>query len=215
MNTQLLKQYGKLKELNQRVKYISDIYYIGNDGYVYMNSLVEFIEKVGVLNDNVDISAYYNSLMLPNKTFGFTSKSKKRTMDASSTPEKISLFDTEDSNICLDIDLAEVPKEEISNHFNFYKNLDAILDNMSLNFIPFTDEQFDSIAKAKVVYLPYKNTFFTITKHIFMCVKKTDNLSYVVLDLVDADNPKKKYVLFRKDTKIMSIYTLSAFLCFD
>lgn len=212
MNDLLFKQYGKLKDFNQRLKYISDIYYIGNNGRIYMKSLIPFIEKFAVINDNIDISAYTSGLLLPNKTYEFTSKAKKSKLDANYYMDTIVLSDTTLDDVKIEINLVQEDTKPFS---AFYKNLDLILDNIKGPFIELSEDNLNRLITSEVVYIPYENTNFTITRNIFLCIKKTDSIEYKILDAIDPTNDIKKYVLFRKNTDLMSIYTLTAFACFE
>lgn len=211
MNEKLFKQYSKIKDINQRLKYISDIYYIGGNGYIYMKSLIPFIEKFAVVNDNIDIQAYSNSIILPNKAYGFTSIAKKSKLVADYYMDTIVLADSTDDSLKLEINLVQ---EESKPYKSFYKNIDLILNNISTPFITLEEENLRRLVSSEVVYIPYENTNFTITKNIFMSIKKTDSVDYKILDMVDPTNLMKKYVLFRKNTDLMTIYTLTAFICF-
>lgn len=208
----LVKQYGKLKDINQRLKYISDIYYIGNNGRIYMKSLIPFIEKFAIINENIDISAYKNSIFLPNKTYGFTSIAKKSKLSADFYIDKIILSDTNEDDVKLELNLVD---ENTKPYSTFYKNLDLILDGINGDYITLGEDNLQRLISSEVVYIPYINTNFTITKNIFMCIKKTDSIDYKILDAIDPLNEIKKYVLFRKSTDLMSIYTLTAFACFE
>ncbi len=212
MNDLLFKQYGKIKDVNQRLKYISDIYYIGNNRRIYMKSIIPFIEKFAVVNDNIDISAYAGSLLLPNKTYGFTSTAKKSKLDANYYMDTIVLSDTTLDDVKLAINLVQEDTKPFS---SFYKNLDLIIDNIKGPFITLSEDNLNKLITSEVVYIPYENTNFTITRNIFLCIKKTDSIDYKILDAIDPTNDIKKYVLFKKNTDLMTIYTLTAFACFE
>lgn len=226
---EIIKQYNSFRDINQRVKNISSLYYINDNGVILMESLVPFIEKVAIIKPDVNIDQFHNKIILPNQAFTFTSNALKSKLEADIVNRNIymeadvkkgSKLDTDKATLTihhleLDVKNIELIMSKLigDNGIPFYNNLSLIYDGISDGkFIRFSETEFNDIVNSKVSYI--SEAYFTITKHIFMSIKKSDSLSYQVLNHRDMENDKKRYVLFKKETDIMDIYTLTAFMVF-
>lgn len=226
---EIIKQYNNFRDINQKIKNISSLYYIHDSGYILMESLVPFIEKVAIIKPDVQIDQFYNKIILPNQTFAFTSNALKSKLEAELIDKNVymqadvkkgSKLDTDKATLTihhleLDVRNVELIMSKLigDTGIPFYNNLSLIYDGIrDSGFIEFSEIEFNDILNSKVSYI--SDSYFTITKHIFMSIKKNDSLSYRVLNHRDMDNDKKRYVLFKKETDIMDIYTLAAFMVF-
>lgn len=212
-NKELIKQFTKIKEVNQRLKYMSSLYLIEGN-IIGMQSLISFIEKIIILNEDIDISAYDKSIVLPNKFYDFYSKTKKKDLSISARNEKdiqgIEFKNTDDDTIFM----MNTVNNLNNNIIGFYKIPEIFKTIDNLSFTPLSESDNEDLMK-RAVYINHKNSQYTITKNIFPSLKKTDKISFVVLDLVDENNLDKIYIMFRKDIGIGFVYTLTAFLQFD
>lgn len=206
-----LKQFTKLKDANQRLKYVSSIYAI-DDQRIYMKSLVPFIEKILVLNNDIDISGYNNLMILPNQFYDFYSKTKKKSLEISYSLEELGsvvFTDNETENNYITNKIKNLSMTDL----DFYKNPKLFQSISNLSFIPLSEEDMERL-KTLAVYINHENYQYTITKNIFPSLKKTDLIEYCIMDEKDKDNPAKQYIMFRKNIGIGYIYTLTAFLQF-
>lgn len=212
-NKELIKQFTKIKEVNQRLKYMSSLYLIEGN-IIGMQSLISFIEKIIILNEDIDISAYDKSIVLPNKFYDFYSKTKKKDLSISARNEKdiqgIEFKNTDDDTIFMMNTVNNLNNDIVG----FYKIPEIFKTIDKLSFTPLSESDNEDLMK-RAVYINHKNSQYTITKNIFPSLKKTDKISFVVLDLVDENNLDKVYIMFRKDIVIGFVYTLTAFLQFD
>ena len=216
----LKTQFKALKEINQRLKNICDVYYISQTGKIYMHSLVPFIEKIAELDTPEDISLYSSIMYLPNQLFEFTKVAKSTKLLASETSDSINLGQ-EDSEEHITLNKIYVPNpdscesEIVSNVVipQMYHQLQKILINLhDYVFIDIGEEDTLDIINNQMISIADPSGYIALTKNLFPSIKKGDSLQYTILPMKDDRLKEKRYVLFKKKTSDMTIYTLCAYL---
>lgn len=206
----LKTQFNKLKDINQKLKLESDLYYIDRNKMIYLNSLVPFIEKVAILNDDIDIESYDDGLVLPNAFYEFYSKAKKTTMKISKETGQVIFDDKEKSDSYYVLHKVEPEKVPFK---NFYTRLDIILhfiDSTEDGFIDLDEEDNESIINSQPYFMDiYEGNTMVVTKNVFLSIKKGDQVSYKKLGKI-IKGKDSYYVLFRHRTSLMDIYILTA-----
>ena len=217
----LKKQYSELVKINQKLKNISSGYYISYDGMIYMKSLVPFVEKFIHLHNPEVINKIYGAMIMPNAFFDFTKKAKKTKLTILETESKIHFGqnDTDELvytiNIVNDDELIDKDyidakiKPEMYKRF-FELNSDKYIQYEDNNiFHPLTEEEVKSMANASVVYLNFNNTTLTLTKQLFLDIKKTDNFSIRRVCYEDIGKGKARvFYMIKQSTELYDIYTI-------
>lgn len=216
-------QYKSLVKINQRLKYISDVYYISYNNMIFMHSLVDFIEKIAVIKDSLNISSYRGIMYLPNQLFCFTKEAKVTKLTAAETTDKIILGQTDDDKATIELNkiyqFNDKLKEDdiISNNIipQMYSRLHTIIKDVDkYKFKDISPEIVLSIIDNNLASIVDEESgiLLSISKNIFHSIKKEDTLQYTILPLKDESLKNKSYVLYKKDTKEMTIYTIIAYL---
>ena len=218
----LKKQYSNLEKINQRLKNVCSGYYIGYDGIIYMKSIVGFVEKIAHLADPESIEKFKGCLILPNKFFEFSKKSKKTKLTITAT-EKGYYFGQDDTDeLKLEIPIQN-PIESIDQNYistkikpTMYKRFFEITDdekycvyedsgkftNLSLNDV-------EIIASANPLYINYQSSKLTITKHLMLDIKKTDllGISRISYQKIDQTSNRVFYML-KQECELFDTYTI-------
>lgn len=231
------KQFTNLYNLNQRLKHISDVYYISHAGELYMHSTVDFIEKYGKLN--IDVHAFSGCMVLPNRLFEFKKKLKVSKLRIFKYNDKYE-FHGQDDNV-LEINRL-IPHVPYDNELAYIEMVDNEKDLIRTSVIPklyrkyfeiiqvtnYGDKedineskfimdniQFENLGEdtVKALTLPDAVTIvnsgisFIITKNLFFDIKKEDELS-VSFDI--SHTPYKMYNVFKQSNALYDLYTLTA-----
>lgn len=231
------KQFTNLYELNQRLKLISDVYYISHANELYMHSTVDFIEKFGRLN--IDVHAFFGCMILPNKLFEFKKKLKMSKLRIFKFNDKYEFHD-QDGDI-LEINRL-IPHVSYDDESAFIALIEKEKELIRTNIIPkmyrkyfeiiplssskdksdiiksgtYEDNiHFENLGEenVKILLLPEAVTImnggisFIITKNIFFDIKKDDVLS-VSFDISHTEY--KMYNVFKQSNKHYQLYTLTA-----
>jgi len=226
------KDYVYLTEMNQRLKNMCEIYYISHSGVIYLKSLIPFIEKVAILNDNNSLKIYRGALCLPNKIFEFKKNTKKNNLVVVQTNNFIDHGQSDNSEISLRINIAVRHEEEYIKQEpafintkiipEYYTRYFEIIDKIGMNvdrldFIPFTDEMVDDIVSGKLVEISRPDVYIPITKQLLLDIKKGDSVWYTKLPysnrheptFVEGD-PEKAYIMLKNSNKFYTAYTMFA-----
>lgn len=215
------KQYSELHKINQRLKNISECYYISYDGTIYMKSSVPFVEKMIHLRYPEKINLFYGAMILPNQFFEYAKKAKKSKMTINQNDTSFEFGQEDDPEIYLGIHIVNmnanndeeyrkarvIPKmykrffELGGDEYTLYKDCG--------NFTRLTDEQMDAIVNANPVILLYNNASITLTKHLMLDIKKTDmiSISRNCYQRIDPRNCRVFYML-KNETDLYDCYTI-------
>lgn len=207
-----VSQFMTYKKLNQRLRLISDLYYIHNDGRVFLHSNLPFVERIITINNENDISSYYNTLGLPNTAFDFTKTARKTKLVVTETQNKIYMSDSERTEAQLELNRMEIT-DPITNLTDMYNHLDILLEYMDeSNYIMLNDSIASDIIDGTSIDINIDDYTFTVTKNIFPSLKGDDSLFINILPIKDTDNPSKTYVIFKEVNPLCTIHTLAAFM---
>ena len=221
--TELLKtQYKPLVKINQKLKNICDVYYISHKNVIFMHSLVDFVEKIGIVNEDIDISLYKGIMYLPNKFFEFTKEAKITKLTTKETNDTIDLGQTDDE-LSLTLNKLYIPNDNIREDDiinvdiipQMYSKIDLVLNNMDkCLFKSINESAVLDIVKNRIVTIfdEEAKILLSLSKNIFPSIKKEDSIQYAVLPIKDENLKNKSYILYREYTEEISIYTLCAYL---
>lgn len=216
----LKKTYNDLYALNQKLKLISEIYYIDPSGVVYMKSLVPFLESVVTLNYRDKFESFYHAAILPNKLFDFGKRVKKSKMKIEEIQDKegqrFQFYQTDFPDLTYTLKILSLEKEYIQKSFN-YKRMFEITDAKKYeiyedSFYPLDVSQVEDLVDSKFieVYLP-SGDMIPLTKHIFLDIKKTDYIQIRKVARQRIEGPDDVYRTFYiicHDTDLYTKYTL-------
>jgi len=217
-------QYKNLEAINKRLKYICDVFYISPHNTIYMHSIIPFIEKIAFINNNVDISEYTDIMYLPNTLFDFTKNAKKTKLSIINESNNIKLGQKDtDLELILNklnspSNITDIENQNIQKNIipKMYSKLNLFLNDLykinSLKFTSITSDEIELICSNNIINIKEESLILSLTKNLFQSIKKEDNLSYSVLSIIDEYYKNKKYVLYKKETDIITIYTLCAYL---
>lgn len=216
-----MTQFKNINAINQRLKLESSVYVLLEDRAIYLECLVPFIEKFGIVNDDLEIDKYLNCGYLPNEFFEFQKKSKKSKMICRETNDHIYLGQSDDNDIQLTLnkifrdELTDSTKEDYRvktiipkfyNHFNIFKNyIDGKYKKLDI---------VSDLVDGKCVNIDIEGKSIIFTKQLFPSLKKDDKLNMIIPPIVTEGQPNKKYILFKEENEFYTMYTLAAFMLF-
>ena len=203
------------------MKNISDGYYISHDGMIYMKSLVSFVEKFIHLSKPESINKLYGTMIMPNAFFDFTKNAKKTKLTILETEEKIHLGQVDNSDLQHTLNIVN-QDERIDKKFidvnikpKMYKrffdlNSDEYIQYEDNDvFHPLTTEEVESLLKSNVVYLDFNNTTLTLTKQLFLDIKKDDTFSIRRVCYMDIGNGKYRgFYMIQQSTDLYDSNTV-------
>lgn len=211
----LKKQYSYLAKMNQRIRYVSEAYYLSEDGVVYSKSLVPFLEKIIKLEDPENLSEFYGALVMPNAFFDFTKNAKKTKLTIEEKKkdnfiEQIIFGQIDNQDLRYTLAFANTTKDDIKN--TMYKRMFLVHEDPNVikydNFgyySDFPEEMTKKIVNSEAVYYEYNGTTLTFTKHLFLDIKKTDQISITRLGYEAMG--KETYRVFYMIRQITDLYT--------
>lgn len=211
------KQFSNLYELNQRLKHISDVYYISHDNRLFMHSNIDFIEKYGFIKS--DVSAFHGCMILPNKLFEFGKGLKKSKLKIYKFIDKYQFEDQD--GVMLDINRIiqnnEIDKSREEDYIRkdlipkLYKKFFELFPDMDFvnnpNFVNIGEEMVMKLVEPDAVTIKNGSMNYIITKNLFFDIKKEDEVS-ILFNVHHTDY--KIYNIFKQDTSIYDLYTLTA-----
>lgn len=212
----LKKSYNKLYDLNQRLKNISSLYYIG-DGTVHMKSLVPFLESFVELRYPEHYVDYVGGIVTPNALFDFGKKVKKSKMSIVEKNDKEGhRFEFSENDLLYTLNIIPYELEDLKKHLN-YKRFFEIQDNTKYDvfesdYYPLETSQVEDLCNGKYleVSLP-TGDLVALTKHLFLDIKKGDHIQIARVARQTIDKKKNEYRLFfliNHNTEIYTKYTL-------
>lgn len=229
VSTEIGKYYSKLLNLNQRLKTISEAYYISTSGVVFMKSAVPYIEKIGVLTDDFPINLFGGAMILPNKLFEFTKLAKKTKLICDIT--KDSIYYGQDDNLDLSIKINRLCNIEAEGgkDSEFLKNHESSLITRTIQpemyvrlpniyptfndenkYYPLSLDEVNDVVSGKIIDFTGGEIKFRIARDLFASMKKTDSLAMKKLSYINPDNSLKEYILFKEECPTITIYTVTA-----
>lgn len=217
------KAYGTLVNINQRLKNISEGYYISHENEIYLKSLVPFIETYIVLNDDISdaVSLFKGSMILPNAFFNFTKNAKKTKLTINPTLESIYLGQLDSDDITHKINIVNSdPKSDdmfIKGKIipSMYKRLFSLCNDEYIKYkdsdeySQFSEEEIEGLLNAEPIYLTIHDKPLTITKELFLDLKKDDHLAISRSCYKEIEDEKKRVFYTIKHTTNLYIgYTI-------
>lgn len=217
------KEYSNLVKINQKLKNISDGYYISHDGNIFMSSLVSFIEKFIHLHNPDDISHYLGSMIMPNAFFEFTKVAKKTKLTIVPTEKGYHFGQdyTDDSEFKYFVNVVNPNKEIDMNYVDanikpkMYKRFFELSSELYVQyddndkFYDLTPHEVESIVDAKPVYFDFNGTGLILTKQLFLDIKKDDTLSIARLCYQKiGDNEYRVFYMIKHTTDLYDSYTI-------
>lgn len=216
----LKKGYSNLYNLNQKLKNISTLYYIADDGCVYMKSLVPFLETVVYLRYPDIYEDYKYALVTPNKFFDFGKQAKKSKLEIEEIHDEdgvrfvFSQYDREDLRYTLNIvkNTPESMREKLE-----YKRLFEINDTSKYKvyddpYFPLKDDQVEDLCNAKYLEITLPDdSQIPLTKQLFLDIKKGDGIQLVKVarqKIPGDENKYRSFYMIRHDTDLYTSYTV-------
>lgn len=229
------KQYSELQKINQRLKNICSIYYIGHTGGIHMKSLVSFLEKVGTLNDPSKVDRFFGAMILPNEFFEFSKNAKKTKLTIDySDPSQIVFGQDDNDELKLVVHIVNSDKEIDENYMKAkidpkmgYKRLNELNDPSKYNWIPIktpdgevfppvtsytcSEQDVINLASGLPVFIKDDKVTLTLAKQMFLDIKKTDNIAikWVCFTVIE----KGSYRVFYNIQQDTDIYTCNTLCC--
>lgn len=212
----LKKSYNKLYDLNQRLKNISSLYYIG-DGVVYMKSLVPFLESFIELRYPEHYTDYINGIITPNALFDFGKRAKKSKMHINEKDDKEGhRFEFRESDLLYTLNIIPYELEELKKYLN-YKRFFEVQDHSKYDvfeceYYPLTTTNIEDLCSAKYLELTLPTgDLLALTKHLFLDIKKGDSIQIKRVARQLIDRKKNEYRLFfiiNHSTELYTKYTI-------
>ena len=215
----LKSQYSLLKNINQKLKYISDVYYIAFNNKIYMHSNVDFIEKIAMVKDDLNLSSYQGIMYLPNTLFEFTKNAKSTKLITNDLQNSIHLGQNDNDDIFIKLNRIYIPNNNISEEDSInlniipkmYTKFNNYFNNINeLTFITLSEEIVYDITKNNIININDSVYNLIISRNLFTSIKKEDKLSYSIISSLDMNN--KFYVIYKEESEDMYIFTLCAYL---
>ena len=215
------KQYSELNKINQRLKNISECYYISYDGTIYMKSLVPFVEKMIHLRYPEKINLFYGAMVLPNQFFDYAKKAKKTKMTIKENTESFEFGQEDDQDVSITVNIVNTNEKNDEEYRKariipkMYKRFFELGGEGYISykdcgsFSRLNDEQIDAIANANPVVLSYNDASITLTKHLMLDIKKDDviNISRNCYHRIDSRDCRVFYML-KNETDLYDCYTI-------
>lgn len=220
------KEYSNLYNLNQRLKNISQCYYIGHDGVILMKSLVPFIETIVHPYDLDSIRSFVGAMILPNKFFEFGKNIKKSLLTIDPYYDRIELGQENKPELKYEINIVN---RDSGNDDLYQKNqirpkmYKRFFELENEEFHPFPDkgefynltrEEMDILIEPQPLYLDFQGAVLLLTKNLFLDLKKGDQIGICRMCWIEIPEERKDkvYYMIRHDTDIYTSYTIMAML---
>ena len=210
----LKKEYSELVKLNQKMKLISQGYYISHDGTIYLKSLVDFIEVVVQLRYPEKFNFFKGAMILPNQFFAFTKNAKKTklTLKEEISEEDMTVkyhFGQENNpelTYTLNIVNQDVSSEETfiesriipQMYKRWYFEIES-KDNYTLYedrevFQSCSNDDIQDLLYPRILSIEAFGSQLTLTKHLFLDLKKDDKLSISRWGYIPIDDKNKRAI---------------------
>ena len=217
------KEYGVLVNINQRLKNICECYYISYGNYIYVKSLVSFIEKVVVLHDDVcnSLSLFKGAMVMPNAFFDFTKNAKKTKLTINPTLESVYLGQNDNDEITHKINIVNQNQESDDGFINtqitpsMYKRFFTLVDDCYVRFddcetyYDISEEELEALVNAEPIYLSIHGKPLTFTKQLVLDLKKGDTLAIARTCYQEIEDGKKRvFYTLKHTTNLYTDYTI-------
>lgn len=223
----LKKGYRELWNLNQRLKNISQIYYISYDGSVYLKSLLHFVEVHVTLRYPEKFDMFKGCVVKPNELFQFGKvlKISKLQVEEVSDENGYRIIFSQSDYPSLSYTLHMVnPMKEMEDSYlqkqvrpNFYKRMFELNDpdkyeHFEDPYYPLDNDMVEDLYDSKPVEFttPYGDNIF-LTRQMCLDIKRGDFFQIVKRARQQIPGKLNTYRLFyilAHDTDIYSSYTL-------
>lgn len=215
----LKKAYTDLYNLNQKLKNISSLYYIGEDGNVYLKSLVPFLESFVKLRYPEKYTFFQRGIIPPNQFFNFGKKLKKTKLiirEIDDEEGKRFGFVEEDTGNAFSLNLLSLDIETIKQKLG-YKRIFELensekYETFESNSYSLTSEQIESLINGNYVEVKLlSGDLLALTKHLFLDIKKGDTIqiSKIARQMIDeGKNECRLFFLITRDTDLYTSYTI-------
>lgn len=218
----LKKEYSNLYNLNQRLKNVSSIYHIREDGTVYMKSLVPFLELVVVLRYPENYELFKDAIVTPNKFFDFGKQAKKSKLiihEIEDEDGKRFEFGQEDSSDLsytlhisnLDIDIIK-DKFVYKRIFDIYDKDNTDYERFENDYYVLSNEEVEKLVNGKYIEITLSNGhLIPLTKQMFLDVKKEDSIQItnVARQRIPSDREEyRSFYLIAHDCELYTSYTI-------
>lgn len=208
--------YSKLCNLNQRLKNISECYYIAYDGSLFMRSLIPFMDVFAKLHDPESIQPFQGGMILPNAFFNFSKKAKKKQLTFDESTDATIAFGQENDDLSYKLNLVNQDPNADKQFID-----DRIIPKMYKRFfelhtekytpmknapkVDLSEEDVDKLIAASALYVNYEDDELVITKNLLLDLKKGDSVTIekYCTQIIDDKNMRVIYML----THTTDIYT--------
>ena len=221
----IIDQFKYITEINQKMKLISEIYYIDRSGTIYMKSLVPFIEKIAFLQPQIEdkIIQYLDCIYLPNQFFKFSKNAKKTKLTYIDEMDKI-ILGQNDNNDKLEINKGGrliTNNEQYLNYINenfinrFYTKYSIIKNYINdPEYIQLSDNIINDIINNHCVYHVVDDSLITLTKNLFMDIKPSDQIFIKIANEKEEGFENKRFVIYKMINNLMTTYTITAYIMY-
>lgn len=223
---QLKKAYSELHKVNQSLKKISSLYYIRNDGMIYIKELVPFIETKAQLYEPEKVSCFYGALINPITFFDFAKQAKKSKLTAHYSEKHNTIkFGQEDNpDLKLKIQIANPTQSDEMIHQSvipeMYTKMFSLVppeyhpfENPSI--YGFTTDEVDALVNKKMVSFVHEttNTPVMVTRQMALDVTTKDSMSVYPVCYQNIDEGTAKiYFMLQRETSLYQAKSLFATL---
>jgi hypothetical protein len=184
-----------------------------------MHSNVEFIEKIAIIHNSLDISSYQGIMYLPNELFNFTKEARVTKLIANDLQSSVHLGQVENDDINIKLNRIYIPNDEIKEKDSINLNIiPKMYTKFHHHFNSINDLQYESIStddtmsivKNGIVIINTALCALSLSKNLFGSLRKDDVLSYHIFPSTEEGN--KVYAIYKEENEEMTIYTLCAYL---
>lgn len=216
----LKKTYNELYNLNQKLKNISSLYYIGEDGVIYMKSSVRFLESFATLRYPDKLELFQKAIVTPNAFFDFGKRLKKSKLEIHEIEDqegyRFELCQSDCEDLKYTLNILNYTTEEVKEKMG-YKRIFEIQDKnkydvFDSDYYPLDVDQVEALCNGKYIEVTLPTgDIIPFTKHLFMDIKNGDYIQIAKMARQKLDEEKGEYrafFLISHDTDLYTSYTI-------
>lgn len=218
--TPIQQQYADFTDIIKCIRNISDMFVI-KDKMVFIHSLDDGAEYLGVIHDDIDVSAYGNMIDVPNRLYEFLSKSCKTNIEG--VTQKITFQGDEVDAVMLRDIKKEVaynipypPQDVLESNANgsCYKlDINHIIEMTKENnsFVAFSAKEREAIHEdGKMVAIRSNGKLMAVSKCLFPLSKIDTEIS---VRIIDSNVDSRTFMaIFKEELQLIDLYSVRKFL---
>lgn len=214
-----------IKDLNQKIKLLGTMAYISHSGEIFVKDNDRQLERYCRFYNKDYLPACLNGVIFDTIQVFDMCKNLKISLMKVLLLEDCTIISQE--GLDMELRINQLKSENLDSERNmikdtifpeFYKKLPSIIDpyedNYSWAYI--SDKQMEALEEGELVKVDYnlngKDIHAYITKQIFPLIKKSTEIAYTVLNIINPLDNKYFYVLYREriEENGLYVYTLTA-----